>query len=1144
MKKHRAYSFTSFAAGTLLLAVGALQAAPVTPPAAGDIFLGVRVTGGTGSGTSYIVNVGNDTAFRNATAGTVLNLGSLAADLTETFGDDWHTRSDLSWGLFGSRNQTNSVTYGSRTQSPFGSSSPGFAAQSLASRSSTNTQIISLIDAYTALQATANNPKAAKQTNVANSSSYNFQVATEGTTDFGGLSGWTSIEGNFALGARRTALDLFRYSGNTGTGVDSVERLGSLEITSGGALSFLAGPVLNKVQIINDTVAIQEDGGNAVIQLERLGDSNATPISVIFSVTDGTASAGNDFTAPVSLTVNFAADETTKTISVPVINRTGFFGTRTFTVNLVSATGGFVLGTTAASTVTISDIDPDPGALAFTAATYAASVTDTSVQLTLERTSGTVGAVSVDVSVTGGTLTNGSGFTYTSPTTVNFADGATTASTTVTLSTAVAGTIQVGLSNPTNFSRLGTQTSAVINVAGAPGTVALGASSFSFPESAGIVNIPIVRTLGLQGEISVTVNTANGTATAPADYTAVTGTTFTIVDGQSSVNVPVTLFDTQAGETNETFTITISNPTGGAALGAITTATVRIEEFDTVAPKATLTAPAANASIASTAGPTVNITGTATDDKGLDRVEIQLNNGAFVTASLAGNANLTTATYTRTVTPQPGLNTLLVQSVDATGNVSKALTRSFTYVVNSPLTVNISGSGTLPAPFPGTDANRQLGKSYTLKATPASGSIFAGWTGTGITGTPAAELPTLTFVHTAGLVLTANFVTNPFSPAVIGEYSGLVKAINPANTSVGTEGHVTINVTAAGTFTGNIKVDGLSVALPGSLTATGDARFGPSRSPTLVIPRIGKTGLVLAFNVNVAPAGARQATGTLGEQNRTATTPLSTLLALRASYSKTVPAAVGLQGLHTLVLPAQAQTNGLTAADFPQGDGIGSVTVTAAGVATFSGVLADGVAFTSKAPLTQVSPGINTVPLFAQPYTNKGAVAALVTFDAAQADSDLSSTSVLWFRPYIAGQHYPFGWLEGVTTQLVGAKYIKPASTSVVPGLPAVNPVLGNATLIFADGKLSSTQSKNVNISTTNVVTKVPVTNTTYALTITPASGDIKGSFTHTDGTKPTFVGKIIQKGVNGGAYGHFLTVKPKVVDGTGESGGISLNHK
>ncbi|MDB6118840.1 MAG: hypothetical protein JWO08_2621, partial [Verrucomicrobiaceae bacterium] len=117
-------------------------------------------------------------------------------------------------------------------------------------------------------------------------------------------------------------------------------------------------------------------------------------------------------------------------------------------------------------------------------------------------------------------------------------------------------------------------------------------------------------------------------------------------------------------------------------------------------------------------------------------------------------------------------------------------------------------------------------------------------------------------------------------------------------------------------------------------------------------------------------------------------------------------------------------------------------------------------------------------------------------------------------------------------------------NASVVSGLPPVNGVLGNATLAFSDGKLTSTQTKSVNISAANAVTKVPVTNPSYVLTLAPTTGDISGTFTHTDGTKPAYKGKIIQKGANGGAYGYFLTASPKVIDGTGESGGVSLNHK
>jgi len=216
---------------------GSLYAATVDAPAAGDLFLGVRASSGQGSGTAYIINIGNDTAFRNATPGTVLSLPNVGADLTSIYGENWHTQARVSWSVFGTRNQTDPVTYGSRQQTTFGSSVAGFAEQNQAARASTNSQLLSVITAYSALPPTANNTKAAAQPDAANSGSYNYQVASGGTTDFGGLSGWTTIEGNFANGAKRAGLDLFRYSGNTTLQTNSVQRLGSFSITSAGALS-------------------------------------------------------------------------------------------------------------------------------------------------------------------------------------------------------------------------------------------------------------------------------------------------------------------------------------------------------------------------------------------------------------------------------------------------------------------------------------------------------------------------------------------------------------------------------------------------------------------------------------------------------------------------------------------------------------------------------------------------------------------------------------------------------------------------------------------------------------------------------------------------------------------------------------------
>jgi len=112
-----------------------------------------------------------------------------------------------------------------------------------------------------------------------------------------------------------------------------------------------------------------------------------------------------------------------------------------------------------------------------------------------------------------------------------------------------------------------------------PGTFAFGAATYSSDEMNGSVLTEVKRTGGSAGPVSVTFATSNGTATAPADYTANSGT-LNFAAGEISKVLPVSVFNDTLDETNETFTVTLSNPTGGATLGGPTTTTVTITDND------------------------------------------------------------------------------------------------------------------------------------------------------------------------------------------------------------------------------------------------------------------------------------------------------------------------------------------------------------------------------------------------------------------------------------------------------------------------------------------------------------------------------------------------------------------------------------
>ena len=105
-----------------------------------------------------------------------------------------------------------------------------------------------------------------------------------------------------------------------------------------------------------DATASEEDDSTVdfVITLSPASDN---AVSVSYATADGTASAGSDYTAS-SGTVTFAAGETSKTVSVPIIDDTVEESDETLTLTLSSPSGATI--SDAAATATIRDSEPVP----------------------------------------------------------------------------------------------------------------------------------------------------------------------------------------------------------------------------------------------------------------------------------------------------------------------------------------------------------------------------------------------------------------------------------------------------------------------------------------------------------------------------------------------------------------------------------------------------------------------------------------------------------------------------------------------------------------------------------------------------------------------------------------------------------------
>ena len=102
------------------------------------------------------------------------------------------------------------------------------------------------------------------------------------------------------------------------------------------------------------------------------------------------------------------------------------------------------------------------------------------------------------------------------------------------------------------------------------------AATYTVPETNVTVIITVKRTDGSSGAVGVSYASSNGTATAGSDYIAKTGTLSWANGDTADKNFPVFITNDNDADLNETFNVTLSSPTNGAVLGALSTAVVTI----------------------------------------------------------------------------------------------------------------------------------------------------------------------------------------------------------------------------------------------------------------------------------------------------------------------------------------------------------------------------------------------------------------------------------------------------------------------------------------------------------------------------------------------------------------------------------------
>ncbi|MES9991434.1 MAG: Calx-beta domain-containing protein [Candidatus Thiodiazotropha sp.] len=401
-------------------------------------------------------------------------------------------------------------------------------------------------------------------------------TTTSGTLDF--ADGETSKQFTVPL------LDDATYEGDetvalvlTGSSVGALNTA-TLTITENDAQPF------GSVEFSGSSYQVDEDGGALTVSVQRVNGSVGSG-SVDYTVSDGTATSGSDYTA-TSGTLTFADGQISASFTIDILEDALQEGTESIILNLSNPTS-VTLGNRDLAEVHIQDNEATPamGTLQFSGAAFSVDEGTATLDIPVVRISGSMGAVSVLCSTTDSSAVAGSDYTATQST-ISFADGETqqTCSVPITDDSQFESDEQfmVSLSAPSGGAVLGTTSTANVTIVSddpvpAAGSLQFGLSGFQQVENGALATITVSRSSGSSGSVSVDYATADGSATAGSDYTAASGT-LSFADGVTSTSFQVSILDDSAFEGDETLTLSLSNPSGGAVIGAVATAQLTIED--------------------------------------------------------------------------------------------------------------------------------------------------------------------------------------------------------------------------------------------------------------------------------------------------------------------------------------------------------------------------------------------------------------------------------------------------------------------------------------------------------------------------------------------------------------------------------------
>ncbi len=330
--------------------------------------------------------------------------------------------------------------------------------------------------------------------------------------------------------------------------------------------------------------SVDEDTERLIVSVRRQGNSTGE-VSVVYRSDDGDARASRDY-APVSGRLHFADGETLRSFEIPILNDNLDEPNETFYLSLEEIEGTVVLGETHQVAVTILD-DDGAGSIAFDTLSQAVNESRGEALLTLIRSGGSQGRVSVGINLVGDTAEAGVDFLARSDE-ITFLEGETTKQVPITLidDRIYEGNerFQVILGNPTGGAVIGDPASTSLTILdddpdGLSAAFYLEAAQYEINENGLQLVVEVLRTGQTDNPVSVDFATQDGSAKQDSDYRQSSGT-LSFPAGVTRERIVLEILNDTRYEQESSFSIILSNPSPGARIYAPSAAIIRIVDDD------------------------------------------------------------------------------------------------------------------------------------------------------------------------------------------------------------------------------------------------------------------------------------------------------------------------------------------------------------------------------------------------------------------------------------------------------------------------------------------------------------------------------------------------------------------------------------